>query len=122
MRELVIIENKQEKQIAYVEDGILKEFYKEKDDKKRLEGNIYAGKVAQVLPGMQAAFIDIGEEKNTFLHNIYLYRLYYWFTKLLFVLSFIWVVLSTTHILFCINYLRHDICYSLDLKVKPGLL
>ena len=68
MRELVIIENKQEKQIAYVEDGILKEFYKEKDDKKRLEGNIYAGKVAQVLPGMQAAFVDIGEDKNTFLH------------------------------------------------------
>lgn len=68
MRELVIIENKQEKQIAYVEDGILKEFYKEKEDKKRLEGNIYAGKVVDVLPGMQAAFVDIGEEKNTFLH------------------------------------------------------
>lgn len=68
MRELVIIENKQEKQIAYLEDGILKEFYKEKEDKKRLEGNIYAGKVAQVLPGMQAAFVDIGEDKNTFLH------------------------------------------------------
>ena len=68
MRELVIIENKQEKQIAYVEDGILKEFYKEKDDKKRLEGNIYAGKVVDVLPGMQAAFVDIGEDKNTFLH------------------------------------------------------
>ena len=68
MRELVIIENKQEKQIAYLEDGILKELYKEKEDKKRLEGNIYAGKVAQVLPGMQAAFVDIGEDKNTFLH------------------------------------------------------
>ena len=68
MRELIVIENKQEKQIAYIEDGILKEFYKEKEDKKRLEGNIYAGKVAQVLPGMQAAFVDIGEEKNTFLH------------------------------------------------------
>ena len=68
MREIVIIENKQEKQIAYVEDGILKEFYKEKDDKKRLEGNIYAGQVVQVIPGMQAAFVDIGEEKNTFLH------------------------------------------------------
>lgn len=68
MRELVIIVNKQENQIAYVEDGILKEIYKEKEDKKRLEGNIYAGKVAQVLPGMQAAFVDIGEEKNTFLH------------------------------------------------------
>lgn len=68
MRELVIIENQEEKQIAYVEDGILKEFYKEQEDRKRLEGNIYAGKVAQVLPGMQAAFVNIGEDKNTFLH------------------------------------------------------
>lgn len=68
MRELVIIENKQNRQIAYVEDGILKEFYKEKEDKKRLEGNIYVGKVVDVLPGMQAAFVDIGEGKNTFLH------------------------------------------------------
>ena len=34
----------------------------------RIEGNIYAGKVVNVLPGMQAAFVDIGEEKNTFLH------------------------------------------------------
>ena len=68
MRELVIIEKQNEKQIAYVEDGILKEYYKEQEDKKRLEGNIYAGKVVDVLPGMQAAFVDIGEEKNAFLH------------------------------------------------------
>lgn len=68
MRELIIIENQNEKQIAYVEDGILKEYYKEQEDKKRLEGNIYAGRVGDVLPGMQAAFVDIGEEKNTFLH------------------------------------------------------
>lgn len=68
MKELVITQKDNEKQIAYVEDGILKEYYKEKEDKKRLEGNIYAGKVIDVLPGMQAAFVDIGEEKNTFLH------------------------------------------------------
>ena len=68
MRELVIIEKQDEKQIAYVEDSILKEYYKEQEDKKRLEGNIYAGKVVDVLPGMQAAFVDIGEEKNAFLH------------------------------------------------------
>ena len=68
MRELVIIEKQDEKQIAYVEDGILKEYYEEHEDKRRLEGNIYVGKVVDVLPGMQAAFVDIGEEKNAFLH------------------------------------------------------
>lgn len=68
MRELVIVEKQEEKQIAFVENGILKEYYKELENSKRLEGNIYAGKVVDVLPGMQAAFIDIGEEKNAFLH------------------------------------------------------
>lgn len=68
MRELVIIERKQEKEIAFVEDGIVKEHYNELENTKRLEGNIYAGKVVDVLPGMQAAFVDIGEEKNAFLH------------------------------------------------------
>jgi len=68
MRELVIIEKQDGKQITYVEEGILKEYYKEQEDKKCLEGNIYIGKVVDVLPGMQAAFVDIGEEKNAFLH------------------------------------------------------
>lgn len=68
MRELVIIQKQNEKEIAFVEDGILKEYYKEQEEKKRLEGNIYVGKVVNVLPGMQAAFVDIGENKNTFLH------------------------------------------------------
>ena len=40
------------------------ELYKEQEDKKRLEGNIHAGKVAQVLEGMQAAFINIGENNT----------------------------------------------------------
>ena len=68
MRELIIIESQNERNIEYLEDGILKEHYKEQEDKKRLEGNIYAGKVIDVLPGMQAAFVNIGEGKNTFLH------------------------------------------------------
>ena len=42
-----------------------KEKYEETEDRKRLEGNIYLGKVENVLLGMQAAFVDIGEEKNT---------------------------------------------------------
>ena len=68
MRELVIIQKEKEKEVAFIENGILKEYYKELEDSKRLEGNIYAGKVVDVLPGMQAAFIDIGEDKNAFLH------------------------------------------------------
>lgn len=68
MQELIVIKNQDEKQISILEDGYLKEYYKEKNDKKRLEGNIYVGKVTDVLVGMQAAFVDIGEEKNAFLH------------------------------------------------------
>ncbi len=68
MKELIIIEKQDERQISYVEDGILKEQYKENNEKKRLEGNVYAGKVVNVVDGMQAAFVDIGENKNAFLH------------------------------------------------------
>ena len=68
MKELIIIEKQEQKDICFVEDGILKEYYKEMQDRKRLEGNIYAGKVVDVLNGMQAAFIDIKEDKNAFLH------------------------------------------------------
>lgn len=68
MQELVIIRQNEEKKIAFVEDGILKEYYIEQENNKRLEGNIYVGKVKDILPGMQAAFVDIGEGKNTFIH------------------------------------------------------
>ena len=68
MRELIIIEKQNEKQIALIEDSVLTEYYEENAEKKRLEGNIYSGKVESVLPGMQAAFVNIGEEKNAFLH------------------------------------------------------
>ena len=68
MKELIIIKKQREQEISYLENGILEEYYRENEDKKRLEGNIYAGKVINVLEGMQAAFVDIGEGKNTFLH------------------------------------------------------
>ena len=68
MKELILIEKPDEKEISLIEDGILKEYYNERKDSKRLEENIYAGKVTDVLNGMQAAFIDIGEEKNAYLH------------------------------------------------------
>lgn len=68
MQELIVVQKQDIKEISILEDGVLKEYYKEKEDKKRLEGNIYIGKVTDVLIGMQVAFVDIGAGKNAFLH------------------------------------------------------
>ena len=69
MQEIVINVNKQnDKIVGLVENGKLVEKYEELGNQNRLEGNIYIGKVENVLLGMQAAFIDIGEGKNTFIH------------------------------------------------------
>ncbi|MBR1802613.1 MAG: Rne/Rng family ribonuclease [Clostridia bacterium] len=69
MQELIIHQdNEKNKIIALVENGKLVEKYEEKETRQRLEGNIYLGKVENVLVGMQAAFVDIGIEKNTFIH------------------------------------------------------
>lgn len=57
-----------ETQVAVVEDGRLVEFILERGEGQRLVGNIYRGKVENVLPGMQAAFVNIGMEKNAFLY------------------------------------------------------
>lgn len=54
--------------ILIYEDNKLVEIYKENVDKMRLEGNIYVGTVKDIVKGMQAAFIDIGEEKNALIH------------------------------------------------------
>lgn len=68
MQELIVIQKESIKQIYLVEDGILKEYYYETSENKNLEENIYIGKVTDILPGMQAAFVDIGEEKKAYLH------------------------------------------------------
>lgn len=57
-----------ETRVALMEDGDLAEIYIERVSSQRLVGNIYRGKVSSVLPGMQAAFVDIGYEKNAFLY------------------------------------------------------
>ncbi len=67
MLELVINEEKHKKSIILIENGLLIEQHEEHHEQKRLEGNIYVGVVQNVLPGMQAAFINIGENKNTFI-------------------------------------------------------
>ena len=68
MKEIIINQKDDTKQILLLEDGNLVERYEEKVSNQRIEGNIYLGKVQSVLQGMQSAFIDIGQEKNTFIH------------------------------------------------------
>ncbi len=56
-----------ETRIAIQEDGQIVEVYIERQDKQRMVGNIYKGLIQNVIPGMQAAFVDIGQEVNAFL-------------------------------------------------------
>ena len=57
-----------ETRAAVLEDGLLVELYVERENSERIVGNIYKGRVENVLPGMQAAFVDIGLERNAFLY------------------------------------------------------
>ncbi len=66
--EIIIHKKNNDSQVALREDDQLKEIHIEKESKRVLEGNIYKGKVVRVLPGMQAAFVDFGDEKNGFLY------------------------------------------------------
>ena len=68
MKEILISKDENGIIIALLENGILLEQYKDLDKREYLEENIYVGVVKNILPGMQAAFVDIGEEKNTFIH------------------------------------------------------
>lgn len=65
---LVINAAGRETRVALVENGHISEFYLERKKDKGIVGNIYKGRVSRVLPGMQAAFVDIGEEKAAFLY------------------------------------------------------
>jgi len=58
----------QESRAAVLENGMLQELFIERASSRGLVGNIYRGKVIRVLPGMQAAFINIGRERSAFLH------------------------------------------------------
>lgn len=66
--ELLINFTPMETRVALVENGVLQEVYIERTRARGLVGNIYTGKVVRVLPGMQAAFLDIGLERTAFLH------------------------------------------------------
>jgi ribonuclease G len=65
---LVINVDIRETRVALIENGIIAELHIERETSKGTLGNIYLGKVSRVLPGMQAAFIDVGLERAAFLH------------------------------------------------------
>src|SRR3990170_2351320 len=66
--EILINVTPQETRVAVVENGMLQEVHIERAGHRGIVGNIYRGKVVRVLPGMQAAFVDIGLERAAFLH------------------------------------------------------
>src|SRR3984885_3321491 len=57
-----------ETRAARLENGVLQEIYLERTSHRGLVGNVYKGRVSRVLPGMQAAFVEIGLERTAFLH------------------------------------------------------
>jgi ribonuclease G len=67
-KEILVKTGEEENKVAVLEDRLLMEIYFERSVNKRLVGNIYKGRVENVLPGMQAAFVDIGLDKNAFLY------------------------------------------------------
>ena len=68
MLEVLVSKENENKKIALVENGRLMEIYEENGQENDKEGNIYVGVVKDILPGMQSAFVDIGTEKNSFIH------------------------------------------------------
>lgn len=68
MKELVILGSEDKKVICLIEDEELVEKYEEDENNKSIEGNIYIGKVQNVITGLQSAFVNIGEKRNAFIH------------------------------------------------------
>src|SRR5215217_5604332 len=67
-QDILINWSPQEARVAVIEAGAVQELHVERTLERGLVGNVYLGKVARVLPGMQSAFIDIGLERAAFLH------------------------------------------------------
>lgn len=68
VKEIVINSTATQTRVAIVEDGLLADFFVDYPENRRTVGDIYLGKVARVLPGIKAAFIDIGMKHDAFLH------------------------------------------------------
>jgi ribonuclease G len=69
-KDLIIDVESQEVSIALLEDKVLTELHKEKRDNNYSVGDLYLGKVKKVIPGLNAAFVDVGYEKDAFLHYL----------------------------------------------------
>jgi len=67
-KEIIINSSATQNRVAITEEGTLADFFVDNPEKRRMVGNIYLGKVARVLPGIRAAFIDIGLKHDAFLH------------------------------------------------------
>lgn len=67
-KEIIISSAADEKRIAITEDGKLSELFIENDNYERVIGDIYLGRIAKVIPGIKAAFIDLGFKQDAFLH------------------------------------------------------
>src|SRR5450759_3042189 len=67
-REILINANPRETRVAIIEDDQLSELLVDRPEARRMVGDIYFGRVDAVLPGIQAAFVDIGTDKSAFLH------------------------------------------------------
>ncbi len=67
-KKLILNDTRNETRVALLEDGVLAEFYVERGSDTSILGNIYKGRINRVLPGMQAAFVDIGLERAAFLY------------------------------------------------------
>ena len=67
-KEIVVDINPYQTRVVLMDNGSPSEIYIEQRGKERLVGNIYKGRVQNVLPGMQAAFVDVGLERNAFLY------------------------------------------------------
>ena len=66
--ELLVNVTPRETRVALIESGVLQEIFIERASRRGLVGNIYKGRVCRVLPGMQAAFVDVGLDRAAFLH------------------------------------------------------
>ena len=66
--EILINITPMESRVAVVENGVLQEVHVERTQRRGIVGNIYKGKIVRVLPGMQAAFVDIGLDRAAFIH------------------------------------------------------
>jgi len=66
--EIAITVAREETRVAVLDNGVVTDLFGDRAKHKDFVGNIYKGKVAKVLPGMQAAFVDIGMEKAAFMH------------------------------------------------------